>query len=388
VLDLQFNGGAGWQLIYRIPLARSSLIELEREIRSRIQRPIRGYSYRVIADIADEFVWDLDNGLKIVRALLSPWPMVPQFPLFDSDTGETTWMESSDLRSPTPQELLRKTTGYSGITEYRFYLAQAQGPVFLTKSEAIYVLTNSPCLNSMPTDSRIDPQWSYALAAYPDRFQLYYVQLYNYYPADRAVSGINNARTVEGARVRSERNPNHTYYLVYTPSDSVVISFKAGEIVDAPPCPHAFLSPISPVAAPESPEFMPNTPGIEIPRHPDMMAKIGITRCKTTNKLLLSVDAKPLHDLLDSIGCAVDAENAYKDRPSASFSTVERETISTELLLRRQYPTTISLSGIYRTPPSIQQLRDLCGSAHAQIRKILQHYQPIDISVTINKKIL
>ena len=143
------------------------------------------------------------------------------------------------------------------------------------------------------------------------------------------------------------------------------------------------------------------------------MIKVGIDR--VAGKLCLLVNAKEFHEQLDEIGCTY-LNNRYNDRP-ASASTIATNThlMSTEVLLLRDYkeveivkrkkavvegeksevtvvkmPVTacIDLSAVWSNPPSFEQLKKLCNSANDAARKILEHYQPIDICVEIHKKIV
>jgi len=106
-------------------------------------------------------------------------------------------------------------------------------------------------------------------------------------------------------------------------------------------------------------------------------------------KLYLYVNAKELHDMLDAVG-ATHTNDVYNDRPATVFAVVDagRNQISTDSLLKREYPYKADLSRVYTEPPSIQNIRRLCESAHEQTRKVLEHYQPIDISIEIQKKVV
>lgn len=116
------------------------------------------------------------------------------------------------------------------------------------------------------------------------------------------------------------------------------------------------------------------------------MIKAAIQRDK--GKLMLVIHAKDFHDTLDSIGCSYTNE-MYDNRPAASVSIASsRFEMSTECLLKREYPAKFDLSGIFSTPPRNEQLKQLCESAYQAGRKILDHYQPIDISIEIQKKIV
>jgi hypothetical protein len=121
---------------------------------------------------------------------------------------------------------------------------------------------------------------------------------------------------------------------------------------------------------------------------PTQLIKLAIKRNKSDSRLMLTIDAKPLHDILDSIGCTADSSGSYRDRPSADFRIVNNNRLSTELFLKRVYPYEVNLTGIFSTPPTVARLREICETALDAVRKILDHYQPIDISYTIHKRIV
>ena len=143
------------------------------------------------------------------------------------------------------------------------------------------------------------------------------------------------------------------------------------------------------------------------------MIKVGCRRIG--GKLHLLVNAKEFHDELDKIGVAHNTVE-YLDQPAtASQVATSAFQLSPRVLLRRDYrdvevvemkaadapdkpltkevvkmPITgmFDLSGVFAAPPSIEQLKKLCNSAYDTARKILEHYQPIDISVEIQKKLI
>jgi hypothetical protein len=116
------------------------------------------------------------------------------------------------------------------------------------------------------------------------------------------------------------------------------------------------------------------------------MISTKITR--EAGKLMLVINAKDFHDTLDSLGVAHDG-TMYLHRPTAETAVANRRfEISTDCLLKRQYPAKFELSGVWSTPPTNANLTALCGSALPAARKILDHYQPIDISIEIQKKIV
>lgn len=117
------------------------------------------------------------------------------------------------------------------------------------------------------------------------------------------------------------------------------------------------------------------------------MIKLNVKR--EGGRVFLYVNAKGMHDVLDQIGVPTDGGILYKDRPRTTFMVADRvsNTLSTEVLLRKEYPAKFDLSTVYADPPpSFSSLQRLTESAFEQSRKILEHYQPIDISVSIQKK--
>lgn len=132
----------------------------------------------------------------------------------------------------------------------------------------------------------------------------------------------------------------------------------------------------------ETPSATSETPNPHAP-----LATVSIKRDKQTNALTLQIDAKPFHDLLDSIG-VINNGGTYISQPSAAFNVVRENELSTKLFLKREYPVVANLSAIWDTPPTIDRLEAICMSAQSVMRKILNHYQPIDIKVTIHKRMV
>lgn len=125
-----------------------------------------------------------------------------------------------------------------------------------------------------------------------------------------------------------------------------------------------------------------------IPANTERKSMIKLNVKREGGRLFLYVNASGLHSILDQIGVPSTAE-MYNDRPRAAETVANRttHTISTDALLRKQYPAKFDLSTVYTDPPpSIASLQRLTESAFEQTRKILEHYQPIDISVSIQKK--
>jgi hypothetical protein len=118
----------------------------------------------------------------------------------------------------------------------------------------------------------------------------------------------------------------------------------------------------------------------------DIMIDVGIKREK--GKLYLVINAKDFHDTLDSIGCT-HTNGVYDNPPNADATVMNaRFEMSTKCLLVKQYPAKFDLTGLTNTPPRNEQLKGLCESAYAAGRRILDHYQPIDISIQIQKKLI
>lgn len=117
------------------------------------------------------------------------------------------------------------------------------------------------------------------------------------------------------------------------------------------------------------------------------MIKAKITR--EAGKLVLVIDAKEFHDTLDTIGVLHDGSK-YLNGPATTevVADVRNHTMSTSCLLKREYPAKFDLSGLWTAPPRFDHLKAICDSAYTQARKILDHYQPIDICIEIQKKVV
>lgn len=115
------------------------------------------------------------------------------------------------------------------------------------------------------------------------------------------------------------------------------------------------------------------------------MLKLNVKR--ESGRLYLYVDAKGLHDILDRLG-VTSSGGMYDHRPRTNHAVADRANrmISTEVLLRKEYPAKYDLSSVFTEPPNIATLQQLTESGFEQTRKILEHYQPIDIAVSIQAK--
>lgn len=133
------------------------------------------------------------------------------------------------------------------------------------------------------------------------------------------------------------------------------------------------------------------TPDEEFPQGSEKVKMVNIKFLRENGRLMLSVDSTGLHEILDSIGVQTEGSPLrYRDRPYAvdAVANVTSYTLSTETLLIKQYPVKFDLSALFSKPPNMEALTKLAQSSFEQVRKILEHYQPIDIQVEIQKKVL
>lgn len=115
----------------------------------------------------------------------------------------------------------------------------------------------------------------------------------------------------------------------------------------------------------------------------------SIRRNKTTGALELCIDAKALHEHLDAIGIPKQG-GEYLNQPYSGFGVVRENSLSSNLFLKvpPQYPLVVNLSANFDLPPPYSRLLEICRSADAVVRRILTHYEPIDISFTIAKALV
>jgi len=152
------------------------------------------------------------------------------------------------------------------------------------------------------------------------------------------------------------------------------------------------LSPASP-ASPTPEVTVPNeintVPAVfapePAPQAPNLLVDVGISRSKPTNRLELVINAKALHDHLDLIGVP-HTGGVYQDQPETN-RVLSGNVLSTSPFLRREYPLRIDLTGVFNTPPTRTRLTSLCRTAHDAVRRVLEHYQPVDIRVSIHKRV-
>lgn len=133
---------------------------------------------------------------------------------------------------------------------------------------------------------------------------------------------------------------------------------------------------------------MPETPTPiqpDLTHGPDSLVRAKIVRDMSNARLTLVLDAKPLHDLLERMGVKHDG-TSFAGRPGSRYTVASPDfQVQTEALLTRRYPASFNLSGIWTEPPTIPQLKKLGESIHTAVRKILEHYRPIDISFNLVK---
>lgn len=131
---------------------------------------------------------------------------------------------------------------------------------------------------------------------------------------------------------------------------------------------------------------MPETPTQpDLTHGPDSLVRAKIVRDMSNARLTLVLDAKPLHDLLERMGVKHDGAS-FAGRPGSRYIVASPDfQVQTEALLTRRYPASFNLSGIWSEPPTIPQLKKLGESIHTAVRKILEHYRPIDISFNLVK---
>jgi hypothetical protein len=133
---------------------------------------------------------------------------------------------------------------------------------------------------------------------------------------------------------------------------------------------------------------MPKTEPAVTPDPANTLVEVGVKRDPNDFRIYLVVNAKPLHDILDKIGVPVQ-NGRYINRPAAGYAVMNNVGhLSTEVFLRREYPVRVPLADVMTTPPTPLKLRESCSTAQAAIRQILEHYQPIDIQITIQKRVI
>lgn len=195
-------------------------------------------------------------------------------------------------------------------------------------------------------------------------------------------SGCVGGPTIEAALIEAEayRIARAGRYQIHLDAGLhfIFYNYKTSETCD--------VRPFTSIATPLTPE--------EESRKKKMI-KLKFTR--ESGKLVLSVNATGLHETLDAIGCKTQTAGGvtrYESRPHAPTLVADTSgnTLSTEIFLVKpaegKTETTYNLSEVYNRPPSLDQLRRLANSANEKARAILEHYQPVDIQVSIQKKLI
>lgn len=120
-----------------------------------------------------------------------------------------------------------------------------------------------------------------------------------------------------------------------------------------------------------------------------ILCKGSIRRNKASGGLELCIDAKALHEHLDAIGIPKQS-GEYLNGPYSGFGVVRDNTLSAALFLKVpvSYPLVVNLSASFESPPPYARLLEICRSADGVVRRILTHYEPIDISFTISKSLV
>jgi hypothetical protein len=119
----------------------------------------------------------------------------------------------------------------------------------------------------------------------------------------------------------------------------------------------------------------------------ERMVHVAVQRhAATGSKLYLHINATKLHETLAALGVP-KVGNRFENRPTSRTAIADASfNLSTEVFLVAEYPAKFDLSQVFTAPPSLSNLKRLCNSSFDAVRRILEHYQPIDISVEIQKK--
>jgi hypothetical protein len=120
---------------------------------------------------------------------------------------------------------------------------------------------------------------------------------------------------------------------------------------------------------------------------------VNISFKKKDGHTYMVVDARELQAILDSLG-AVHRDGRYMDRPVFNNQVVDASThkLSSEVFLIRPGANNslpeFDLTAVYNRPISKANLETLGESAEGVVRMILDHYQPVDITVDLRKKVV
>ena len=105
---------------------------------------------------------------------------------------------------------------------------------------------------------------------------------------------------------------------------------------------------------------------------------------------VLIIDARPFHEYLKSLGCTErdgqieNAPHVYRGR----MIDPDEDRLTTAALLKTGGPHTIDLSTQYGSPPNMDRIMKLLDTdaLHDTARRIVDHYRPIEIQVSIVAK--
>lgn len=105
-------------------------------------------------------------------------------------------------------------------------------------------------------------------------------------------------------------------------------------------------------------------------------------------KMWLHVEAKELHDRLRAMGATVDpVTNTFMDGPQSSYDCTDKVKLMSKVFLKCEYPASFPISDQWAsgTPPTLDQLTAVCATGEATVKKILAHFQPVDIRLKIKR---
>jgi hypothetical protein len=120
---------------------------------------------------------------------------------------------------------------------------------------------------------------------------------------------------------------------------------------------------------------------------------VNISFFKKDGHTFMKVDARELQIILDGLG-AVARDGRYMDRPVVNHQVVDPTThkLSSEVFLVKPGANgalpEFDLTATYNRPISKANLETLGESAEGVVRMILDHYQPVDITVDLRKKVV
>jgi hypothetical protein len=156
-----------------------------------------------------------------------------------------------------------------------------------------------------------------------------------------------------------------------------------------------FSTPAPPSLPTEEPEYMPPvaptaaaSPDITVSPvtgdAPTALVDVRIQR-GTDNVLVLKIDARNLHKELELWGVSSD-ETDYLNGPQSTTRVIggNNNRVTTYALLKKGI-VTANLSRLFSTPPTRAVLLDIANSVQEAVNLIRDHYQPIDICVSVVK---